>query len=399
MTSQAARLPLAFFLLRVVVTTEAFQAITSSSPAQQLRLPKRAPATFVSMLPSSIQKQRQQYSHTNVLWKQQLGPSIATVSSTTLLRSSSFENDETSSDETKLQKKIAARKKRVEIGYQASALAFALVTCIAFVKFRFYQPLPIPLMLYMVAGSWMASSVAFHLVGSGSNDRLKTDSCKRLNLALASFGFIGLLAKDIIATTAQPLWIFACLVAMINSIKGYGYGLKGWDLKMMDGNAGAVKDIFGGSLTSLQSIFSLPAIFSRSTGYAALAVTFIAMKCVIMYKLISHIVAAGPMNKMVLLTLAFQCKKLLLLIVAALTLKEAVDQNETESPKGWGAAPVGLGLATAAATGFMAAHSITLGSVYLGGWIALLAVFSTVDGINRWTALNLPIKVAKTRVN
>jgi len=398
MTSQAARLPLAFFLLRVVVTTDAFQAITSSSPAQQQRLPKRAPATFVSMLPSSIQQQRQQYSHTGVLWKQQLGPSATTVSSTTLLRSSSSENDEASSDETKLQKKIAARKKRVEIGYQASALALASMTCIGFVKYRFYQPIPIPFMLYIISGPWMASSVAFHLVGSGSNDRLKTDSCKRLNLALASFGFIGLLAKDVI-TTAQPLWIFACLVAMINSIKGYGYGLKGWDLKMMDGNAGAVKDILGGSLTSLQSVFSLPAIFSRSTGYAALAVTFGAMKCATMYKLISHIVAAGPMNKMVWISLAFQWKKLLLLTVAALTLKEAVDQNETESPKGWGAAPVGLGLATAVATGFTAAYSIQQGSVYLGGWIALLAVFSTVDGINRWTALNLPIKVAKTRVN
>lgn len=394
MTSQAARLPLAFFLFHVIATADAFQAITSSPTAKQQRLPKRAPATFLSVLPSSIQQQRQKYSDTGILWKRQLDPRTASVSSTTTLRSSSSESGETSSGETKVQKKIAARKKRVEIGYQTSALCFASIAFIGFVKYRFVQPAPIPFMLHIIAGPWMASSVAFSLSGSGSNDRLKTGSCKRLNLALASYGLIGLLAKDCI-TTAQPLWIFGCLVAMINSIKGYGYGLKGWDLKMMEGNAAAVEDILGGALTSLKSVFALPAVFSRSTGYAALAVTFGAMKCATMYKLVSHIAAAGPMNQRVWLPLAFQCKKLLLLTVAALTLKDAVDQNETGSPKGWGPVPVGFGLATAAATGATAAHAITQGSLYLGGWIAVLAVFSAVDGINRWTAINLPIKVAK----
>jgi len=405
MTSQAARLPLAFFLLHIVATSDAFQAITSSPSAQQQRLLKRAPATFMSVLPSSIQQQQQQQrqehsDNTGVLWKRQLDPStIATVSSTTLLRSSSSESGgETSSDETKVQKKIAARKKRVEIGYQTSALALAAMACIGFVKYRFVEPIPIPFMLHIIAGPWMAASVAFHLVGSGSNDRLETGVCKRLNLALASFGIIGLLAKDII-TTAQPLWIFACLVATINSIKGYGYGLKGWDLKMMEGNAAAVKDILGGALTSLKSVFAVPAVFSRSTGYAALAATFGAMKCATLYKLVSHMAAVGSMRKMVWIPLAFQYKKLLLLTVAALTLKDAVDQNETGSPKGWGAAPVGLGLATAAATGATAAYSITQGSLYLGGWTAFLAVFSAVDGINRWTTINYPIKVTKRKSN
>lgn len=331
-----------------------------------------------------------------MLWQQQLQLTTAPTSSKPLLRSSSSEDNETT-DETKLQKKIAARKKRVEIGYQISALGLASMAAIGSVKYTVFEPIPVPMMLYIVAGPFMAASVAFHLVGSGTNDRLKTDACKRLNLSLASFGFIGLLAKDII-TTAQPLWIFACLVAMINSIKGYGYGLKGWDLKMMEGNAAAVKDIVGGTLASLRSMFSVPSIFSRSAGYAALAITFGAMKCQTMYHLISHVASAGPLNKMVWIPLAFQCKKVLLLTVAALTLKEAVDQTETESPKGWGAAPVGLGLATAAASGGMAAHFIAQGSLYLGGWIAFLAVFTAADGIKRWTALSHPIKVSKTYV-
>jgi len=377
------QMSLAFFLLGVAATADAFQfhTMTSSSPLQRILLPKRAPAS-ATVAPS--QQPWQQYSYSGV---------------TSMLYSESETSSETIDDsgggETKLQKKIAARKKRVDIGYQTAALAYALVACVSFVKYRFYEPIPIPSMLSITAGPWMASSVARHLVGSGSDDSLNTGASKRLNLALASFGFIGLLSKDIV-TTARPLWIFACLITMINSIKGYGYGLKGWDLKMMDGNAGAAKDILGGAVASLRSVFALPAIFSRSAGYAAMVVTFGAMKCATMYKLILHMVAVadgGPMNKMVLLPLAFQCKKLLLLTVAALTLKDAVDAM---SPKGWGAAPVGLGLATAVATGAIAAQSIAQGSLNLGRWIAFLAVFSAVDGVNRWTSINFPLKVTKT---
>jgi len=399
--SLGTRLSLASFLLGFAVTANAFQAMTSLppplKPSQQQRLQERAISMVVPLVPSSSHQQRQPYFHTVVLRQHQHQPSTATVSPTTILRSSSSENSDTSGgggDEKKIEKKIAARKKRVEIGYQTVALAYALVTCISFIKYQFFQKIPIPYNLFITAGPFMASSVAFHLVGSGSNDQLKSDACKRLNLALASFGFIGLMAKDVI-TTAQPLWIFACLVAMVNSIKGYGYGLKGWDLKMMDGNAGAVKDILGGTLSSVKAVFALPAIFSRSAGYAAMTITFAAMKSNILYTLISGVVSGsiGPND----MNLAFGYKKLLLLTMAAFTLKEAVDQDDTESPKGWGAAPVGLGLATSVATGAMAAKSIWSGSLYLGGWIACLAVFSAVDGINRWTALNLPIKVAKTR--
>jgi len=388
--SLGTRLSLTSFLLGFAATADAFQAMTSLPP------PLKPASMVVPVVPSSSHQQRQQYSHTAVLRQYQHQPSTATVSSTTLLRSSSSESNDTSGggdDEKKIEKKIAARKKRVEIGYQTAALAYALVTCVSFVKFQFFQRVPLPINLFITAGPFMASSVAFHLVGSGSNDQLKSDACKRLILALASFGFIGLMAKDIV-TTAQPLWIFACLVAMVNSIKGYGYGLKGWDLKMMDGNAGAVKDILGGTLASVKAVFTLPAIFSRSAGYAAMTITFAAMKSAILYKYIS---GSAESNKMVWCNLAFGYKKLLLLTMAAFTLKEAVDQDETESPKGWGAAPVGLGLATSVATGAMAAQSIASGNLYLGGWIACLAVFSAVDGINRWTALNLPIKVAKTR--
>ena len=173
------------------------------------------------------------------------------------------------------------------------------MTAITFVKYAFYQPISIPIMLYITTDPFMAVSVAFHLGGSGQkNDRLKTNACKRLNLSLASFGFIGLLAKDII-TTAQPLWIFACLAAMINSIKGYGYGLKRWDLKMMEGNAATVKDIIGGNLEYIWSVLAGTATFFCSAGYMVLAVTFGAMKCHTVYHLIFHVASAGPLNTFV----------------------------------------------------------------------------------------------------
>ena len=357
-TATARRLSLAFFLLHMAATADAFQAITQSSSSSSTTLPLSQQRRLMPTI---------HYSHAVVpLWQQQrqTNPASAIFSPTLLCSSSSgSESSDTPAEaETKLQKKIAARKQRVEIGYKIVALAYALVSCISFVKYRFIEPCPIPLMLYITAGPWMASSVAFHLIGSGKNDVLKSGASKRLNLALAMFGFIGLLAKGII-TTAQPLWIFACLLATINSIKGYGYGLKGWDLKMTEGNGGAFQDIVGGGLDSLRSLFALPSLFSRSAGYAAMTVTFGAMKVAAVYKIIMHAYTGGfPMNKMVWIPLAFQYKKMLLLTTAAFTLKETVD---LESPKGWGAASVGLGLATAVATGAMAGKESTDTILYI----------------------------------
>jgi len=287
-------------------------------------------------------------------------------------------NSDDSAAKAKLEKKIAGRKKRVDAGYKLSASAYALVTCIALTK---YRSIPIPA-LFLSSGPFMASSIAFHLIGSGPNDCLQSGASKRLNLALASFGFIGLLSKDII-TTAKPLWIFGCLVAMINSIKGYGYGLKGWDLKMMEGNSAALGDIAGGIKSSLAAVVDLPSgVYTRSAGYAALAITFHAMALVKLYKIVAYVVEykQNIMRFQVLYPLLFRFKKLLLLSVAAFTLKEAVDQKDV-GPKGWGATPFGLGVSTSVVTGIIAAHCITQGSIYLGGWLAFLALFSAFDGL------------------
>ena len=93
------------------------------------------------------------------------------------------------------------------------------------------------------------------------------------------------------------------------------YVLKGWDLKMMEGNATAVNDIVRGTVVSLQSVLAVPAIFSCSAGYAVLEIMFGAMKYHNMYHLNSHVASAGPLNKFVWTSLAFQCLLLLCLMV------------------------------------------------------------------------------------
>ena len=160
--------------------------------------------------------------------------------------------------------------------------------------------------LFVAAGPGMAAA-ASHLVGSGADDRVATGACKskRLNLALAIFGLVGLLAKDII-TTARLIWIVACLVTTINSVKGYGYGLNGWDLKMMDGNSHAAGDIVRGTLSSVPALLESPKLFSRSTGYAALPVTFGAMKCAATYNIALRILYAEPTSKLTLIPLLFK---------------------------------------------------------------------------------------------
>ena len=131
------------------------------------------------------------------------------------LKASTSDGDE----DEKLTKKIAGRKKRVVTGYKITSISYLLLGLIIIAKNRipYYGMGPL-----LVAGTtWILSDAATH-------DRLSSDTYKRLNLfviastlfsssgniLMGGFGFERLMA----------------FIAIVNSIKGYGYGLKGWDL-------------------------------------------------------------------------------------------------------------------------------------------------------------------------
>jgi hypothetical protein len=136
-------------------------------------------------------------------------------------------------------KKIQGRKRRVLIGYRLSAAIYALVGVVTLVPV-FQRPQWAAFALNQAGGPFMAAGVAYILTGAAENERLGSDTYKRLNLLLAQFGFLWLVAgfvmtqaKPLAASSevvSNPLVLIASLSALVNGIKGWGYGAKGWDM-------------------------------------------------------------------------------------------------------------------------------------------------------------------------
>jgi hypothetical protein len=134
--------------------------------------------------------------------------------------------------------KIKGRKKRVLIGYRLAAVIYALVGVATLVP-AFRLPQWAAFALNQAGGPVLAAGVAYILTGAAENDRLDSDTYKRLNLLLSQFGFLWLVAGFLTLQTktlerrfevvSNPLVLIASLSALVNGIKGWGYGAKGWD--------------------------------------------------------------------------------------------------------------------------------------------------------------------------
>ena len=222
----------------------------------------------------------------------------------------------------KMQNKIASRKQRVVVGYSIVSAAYGFFTLTALVKYKFSYGAS-----FIAAGIVLPAGFAYILKGAAENDRLSSDTYKRLNLMLGAYALIGLLAKDII-TTFHAGWVATCFVAVVNSIKGFGYGLKGWELKPTP----IVAEFVEGARATIATLMRLPKTLSAA-GYQASTLAFTAWKLSTLWKLgtlylLNHgkgMLLAEPTNRC--LALAFQIKKLLLLQVMSFTLKDAADRE------------------------------------------------------------------------
>ena len=145
-------------------------------------------------------------------------------------------NDE--GEAAKVAKKVAGRKKRVLMGYRLSMVIFALLGLSTLVP-AFIRPEMAAISLNYAGGPVMGAGVAYILASAAENDRLSSDTYKRLNLMYAKFGFLWLLAGILVMQTkpltrgakilSNPLVMIASFYALINGLKGWGYGAKGWD--------------------------------------------------------------------------------------------------------------------------------------------------------------------------
>ncbi|CAB9499919.1 expressed unknown protein [Seminavis robusta] len=199
---------------------------------------------------------------------------------TVLSMSDNDDNNTPDDDDDKTAKKVAGRKKRVLMGYRLSAVIYALLSIATLVP-AFVKPQLTAMALNYAGGPVLAGGVAYILTSAATNDRLGSDTYKRLNLMLSKFGLAWLLAAILVTQrtatplsrgakiVCNPLVVLASLSATINGIKGWGYGVKGWDKK---GDASFGNDLVGLFQSSMGVFVS--AIPDASSGIYLLGTLF-----------------------------------------------------------------------------------------------------------------------------
>lgn len=206
---------------------------------------------------------------------------------------------------------IEGRKNRVVMGYKAMVAGYGAMASIIYALSR--QP-------FYSAGPLLVSGVSYIMIGAADNSRLSSDTYKRLNLSLLEYGIVGILAG--ICMQLSPLWALTCLVAIINSIKGYGYGVKGWEL----GAGDVMKDIVDGSKSNLKVLMKVPNV--KSAGYILATITVTILQFKNIFDIINVIKNNG--TTYLLGSRLFRLAKLIMLTNVIFTLKDAADRDRLE---------------------------------------------------------------------
>lgn len=131
-------------------------------------------------------------------------------------------NDE--ADGEALDNKVAGRKKRLQLGYQAAALSYVAT---ALYGLHSWGSLSASALYYAVGGGPLNMAVILYILkGAAVHDRLGSDTYKRLNMAVVSYALIQLLIPTGAAGWAGRVSLtLPGFLALINGIKGYGYGV------------------------------------------------------------------------------------------------------------------------------------------------------------------------------
>lgn len=170
------------------------------------------------------------------------------------------ETEEDAAEEVELldNKKLAGRKKRLIMGYQLSSFAYLAASSFHLIKggnnFLYY---------IFGGGTFTVAGILYILKGAAQNDRLGSDTYKRLNLSIIFYAFVQQILPAMgLGLSGKLFFKGPAILTLINGIKGYGYGCLGWD--KAKGMTTVFSDLKEGILSTLQG---LTVVKAKSAGY------------------------------------------------------------------------------------------------------------------------------------
>lgn len=176
-------------------------------------------------------------------------------------RSSRVERKAMEGEDSKMDAKVAGRKKRLTMGYKLASFAYVASTVVSLLT---WGGISSSSLYYVLGGGPVTAAVVLYILeGAASNDRLNSETYKRLNLATIAFSLVQLaMPTNGLPLMSRLAFKVPGLLGFVNGIKGYGYGCLGWDKS--EAKSVVLKDFTGGIGSTIQGMTVLK---PKSAGY------------------------------------------------------------------------------------------------------------------------------------
>ena len=211
---------------------------------------------------------------------------------------------------------LQGRKKRVTMGYKAMTALY-----IAVFLYSISKSIALKTLLTISSYLVMPAGLSYIMVSAAKHDRLGSDTYKRINLSLLKYSILGISVIKL-SGGGNPILKVAYLITLINTIKGYAYGVLGLDKK--SGSDTLLQDFLKGIQSTFKGICSVPKNL-KSVGYLAATLFVMAMK-LLKLKEIIFAVQSSVASKEIAMSLA-RFNRLSLLALMIYTLKDAADRD------------------------------------------------------------------------
>lgn len=217
--------------------------------------------------------------------------------------------------------KLAGRKNRLNVGYRITSKVYLVASIVHLVRRGFH-----PWSLYFTfgGGTFTMAILLYILKGAAAHDRLSSDTYKRLNLSVVAYSTVQLLMP--FTSRVEDLFLKGpALLALVNGVKGYSYGVLGWDKSKSIGSMRV--DIKAGFLSS---IMGLQTVKQQSIGYLVGILFLAAMSNAKLLELCKILVVPseeGVSKSVMILSRVSRLARLGLMTSIVYTLKDAADRG------------------------------------------------------------------------